>query len=326
MGLQPVDEILDLGQMALDARLHQGGDGGGEEMDGGLLAAAHAGAVARDHRLIVGLVEQQGLQRADLVVQVLDADEVRVGGRQVEPHSPARLQLLDAVRGLGLVDQGAVAADLDALHAAFTGIGIDGDAEESAAANLLLLAVGPVGLGDGELIIRERLHQEPEFLLGDRLLLGLAAKGGQGLQHGLVHERAHVRRLAGAIDQLAQTLLDVAGLAAQILGRHAALDARDGGGEDIRDRVDQAGNGAVRADRETVAAGGAVLRHILRDRRSGSGSCRDRRRWRRASATGPCADRPGCRCRARWRRRRRSVPRSDARRSDRRRPRAGLSA
>ena len=173
VGLQAVDEVVQFRQVLLDPALHQGGDGAGEEVDDGLLAAAHAGAVAGDHGLVVGLVEEQGLQGADLLVEVGDADEVRVGGRQVEPEGPLGAHVGDGLVGLGLGHQGAVLTDLDALHAALAGVGVDGDAEEAAAALFLLLAVGPVGLGDGQLEAGQGLQEQAHLLFQGRLLVAL---------------------------------------------------------------------------------------------------------------------------------------------------------
>ena len=114
------------------------------------------------------------------------------------------------------------------------------------------------------MVVAECLHHEAEFLLHDGLLLGLALIGGQCFEHGAVHQLTHDGGIACAFDQLAQTLLHVAGLATQMLGGHAALDPTNGGGKDVGDRVHQTRDSAVRADRETVAAGGAVLGHVLR--------------------------------------------------------------
>ena len=263
MGLQAVDQVVQFRQVPLDPALHQGGDGAGEEVDDGLLAATHAGAVAGDHGLIVALVQEQGLQGADLLVEVVDADEVRIGGRQVEPEGPLGAHLGDGLVGLGLGHQGAVLADLDALHAALAGVGVDGDAEQAAAALLLLLAVGPVGLGDGQLEAGQGLQEEAHLLLQGGLLVALQLGGGQGLQHRLVEEGAGVGALAGAVQQLTQALLDLTGLAAQVLGGQALLHPQDGGVEDLGDGVDQTGDGGVRAGGEAAAAGGAVLRQEL---------------------------------------------------------------
>ena len=263
VGLQTVDEVIEFRQVLLDPPLHQGGDGAGEEVDDGLLAAAHAGAVAGDHGLVVGLIEEQGLQGADLLVEIVDADEVWVGGRQVEPEGPFGAHFSDGVLGLGLGHQGAVCTDLDTFHAALTGVGVDGDAEQAAAALLLLLPVGPIGLGDGQLEAAQGLQKQAHLFLQGRLLLSLQFGGGQGLQDRLVEEGAGIGALAGPVQQFPQALLDLPRLAAQVLGGHPLLHPQDGGVEDVGHGVDQAGDGGVRAGGEAAAAGGAVLRQEL---------------------------------------------------------------
>ena len=45
--------------------------------------------------------------------------------------------------------------------------------EQAAGALLLLLPAGPVGLGDGELVVPQGLHHEAAFLLQGGLLVGL---------------------------------------------------------------------------------------------------------------------------------------------------------
>ena len=80
-------QVIDLRDLAFDACLHQRGDGGGEQSQHGLLAAAQAGPVAAHQRVEVVLVEQQCFQCADAFVEVIDADVFRAGGRQVRGES-----------------------------------------------------------------------------------------------------------------------------------------------------------------------------------------------------------------------------------------------
>ena len=75
------NQPIQFGQLLFHPRLHQRRDGAGEKVDDGLLAAAEAGAVAADHGAVVALVEQQGFQRTDLFVQIVDAAELLAGGR-----------------------------------------------------------------------------------------------------------------------------------------------------------------------------------------------------------------------------------------------------
>jgi hypothetical protein len=226
MGFETVDQVVDFGDMTPHPSLHQGRNRRGKEMDDGLFAAAHAGAVTRNHRLVVRLVEKQGLEGADLLVQIVDADKIGIRGRQIEPEVPLGTHFLDRLRRLRLGDQGAVVAHLDTLVAALAGVGVHRDAEESAAARLFLLAVGPIGLGDGEADNPPSASiSRPNSCSIKRLLLRLALIGRQGLEHRAIHQLAHVGPLAGRIDQLAQTFLDISCLATQMLRGHAALHA-----------------------------------------------------------------------------------------------------
>ena len=69
-------QVIDLRDLAFHPALHQRGDGGGEQPQYGLLAAAQAGAVAAGQGQVVLFVQQDRFQRADalrtLVVPVLN--------------------------------------------------------------------------------------------------------------------------------------------------------------------------------------------------------------------------------------------------------------
>ena len=81
-----------------DPRLHQRLDGGDEQVDDGLLRAAEAGAVAAGERQVVRLVEQDRLERADALFQVVDPNVLLRRGRQVEPEVPVLAQALHRLR------------------------------------------------------------------------------------------------------------------------------------------------------------------------------------------------------------------------------------
>ena len=88
LGVQLGDERVQVDDVLLHARLHQRVDRPYHQVDRGLLAAAHAGAVAADHREIVLPLQQQRRQRADPLLQVGDVD-VAVGGvGQPPPERP----------------------------------------------------------------------------------------------------------------------------------------------------------------------------------------------------------------------------------------------
>ncbi len=122
MLLQPVDQLAQVGHVLGDARLHQRLDGGHEQVQRGLFRAAQAGAVAAGEGEVVALVEQDRLQGADALLEVVDADVLLRRGGQVEPEVPLVSQLIDRFVGLGGMHQGLVVADLHALHAALAGV------------------------------------------------------------------------------------------------------------------------------------------------------------------------------------------------------------
>ena len=102
MLLQPGDQFVQLGDMLFDPGLHQGRDRGCEQVDRGFLATAEAGAVAAYHGAVIALVEQQGFQRADFFVQIVDAAVLRRRGGQIQPEIPVAAQ--DFGRSGGLRD------------------------------------------------------------------------------------------------------------------------------------------------------------------------------------------------------------------------------
>ena len=263
--LETIDQVVDLGQVTFHPWLHQCGDRTGEHVDHRLFTTAHAGAVAGQQRLVVRLVEQQCFERTDLLFEVVDADEVGIRGRQIQPEIPVTPHLRNRIRGLRLGDQGQVVAHLDTFHAALAGVRIDGDREQPAAALLFLFAIAPVRLGDTELEVTQLGRKQTELLLQRSARIALQCRLGKMFEDGLINQCGDVRRLTLRLDQRAQALLHATHLAAQIHRRTTAcLDAQDRRGEHITDRVDQPGDRAVRAHGVTVAAGGAVLGDELR--------------------------------------------------------------
>ncbi len=108
-----------------------------EQVDHRLLGAAETGAVAARERQVVRLVEQQRLERADPLPRGRRCGCTSAACRQVEPEVPLLAQPLDRRVGLAHRPQRVVLADLDALHAALAGVGVDGDREQPAAARLV---------------------------------------------------------------------------------------------------------------------------------------------------------------------------------------------
>ena len=92
---EPRDQAVELLHKRLDARLHQRRHRGGEQVKRRLFAAAQTGRVAAIHRAVVVLVEQQGFQRTNLLVEAVDAAVFLGSGRQVEPKTPVLAQALD---------------------------------------------------------------------------------------------------------------------------------------------------------------------------------------------------------------------------------------
>ncbi len=256
--LQAGDQTVELLDEGRDARLHQRRDRAGEQVDGGLLAAAQAGAVAAGHRVVVVLVEQQGLQCADLLVQAVDAAEFLRRARQVEPELPVLAQGFDGLGRLGHHLQGIVFANLDALGAALAGVGIDGDREQAAGTLRLLLAIGPVRLGGGKLEAAQRVLQQFEFSGQALAVLALRRVFSEGLGDGPFIDGAHIQAIL--VELALQLLLDGADRFAQETGRPAAqFDLLHRGVEHVGDLGHQARDGGIGALGIAVAAGGAVL-------------------------------------------------------------------
>src|ERR1051326_687499 len=111
MLIEAGDQVVDLGDLFLYPRLHQRFEGGGKQVDDRLFAAAQAGSVSAGHGAVIFLVEQQSLERADLLVEVLDTDELGGGGRQVEPEVPVVAEPFDGGGTLRHRAQGVVIAD-----------------------------------------------------------------------------------------------------------------------------------------------------------------------------------------------------------------------
>jgi hypothetical protein len=254
---------------------------GDEQVHAGLLGAPQAGAVAAGQGQVVRLVEQDRLERADPLLDVVHADVPARRGGQVEPEVPVFAQLADRLVGLGYRHEGVVLADGHALHAALAGVGVDRDREQTAGAALLLLGERVVGPRQRELEVVQLLAEEVE-LLAQRLLLGvlelalLDRPADRLLQHGA--DRVALGRLVEQASQVSLQDPDALGQVRDLLAvlAHALQDRV----EDLPDLVDQAGNRRVGADRVAVAAGGALagnplgvleadLGHVAEQRRGG---------------------------------------------------------
>jgi hypothetical protein len=92
-----------------------------EQVDARLLAAAHAGAVATDHRVVVRLLQQHRVQDPDTLIEVADLHEAVGSVGQPLPERPVVAELLDDALVLLHGQQGVVRADLDAEVAPLAG-------------------------------------------------------------------------------------------------------------------------------------------------------------------------------------------------------------
>ena len=184
--------------------------------------------------------------------------------------------------------QRVVVANLDALHAAFAGVGIDGDREQSAAALLFLFANGPIRLRDGELEIAQRFAEPAELLLQFRPL------GGAGRDSRSISAMASSSScandrpcLAGRVDA-ARSFCSIVRIGArQMLHalRAAGCTCFIAVSKIEIERMHQPRNRAVGTDRVTGAARRAVLGNPLADARSGRRSCRGTRPSRPESSS-----------------------------------------
>ena len=254
------DELRELADVLRHPRLHQRFDRRREQVDDGLLGATQAGAVAAREGQVVRLVEQQGLERADALLEVVDPAVLLRRVRQVEPEVPVLAQLLH--RGVGLADraQGVVLADLDALHAALAGVGIDGDRQQPARARLALFGHREVGPRERELEAVELLAEDLHLLAQGLALLALERARRERLVDRLFEQVGdRIGRLRG-VEEQAEVPFDHPHRLGQVLELPAVLaGALHDRVEDGADFAHQPGNGGVGADGVALAAGGAVL-------------------------------------------------------------------
>ncbi len=281
--LELLDQLVDVGHVLLHARLHQRLDGGHEQVHDRLLAATQAGTVAAGERQVGVLVEQDGFQRAHAFFEVVHADVFLRRVRQVQPEIPVLAQVQDRLLGLGDRAQRVVVADLDAFHAALAGVGVDGDAQETAGTGLFLLQVGEVRAAQGELEGAEFLAEVLELLGQGRFRFSVIAL--DGLLHGLLHQFRNGVGFLRRGEQFLELAFHLTRGARQVLGGFAVLlEALDHGVEHLADLVDQARDRRVRADRVAIAAGRAVLRDELRVVETDAGHVAEMRGYRRHQA------------------------------------------
>jgi len=86
--VEPGDQVAQPLYVAFHPRQHERVDGRQHQVYHGLLAAAHAGAVAAHHRPVAALLEQHRWQHADALFQVGDVDVAIVCFGEVLPQSP----------------------------------------------------------------------------------------------------------------------------------------------------------------------------------------------------------------------------------------------
>ena len=280
---QSTDELGDVGEVLGDPRLHQGFHGGGEDVKRGFLRATHARAVTAGERQVVGLVEEDRLQSADALFDVVHPDVLRRGGRQVAPKVPVVTEQLHRLRRLLDGAQGVIVADLYTLHAALAGVRVDGDREKAATPGLILLGQSVMGPSQRELESVELLPEEVHLLLELFLLAALELALLHGLRHGLVHERCHGVGFLRLFEQAVQIALHELGCLGQMFDLcSVAILAHPVyyGVENLAHLVHQPRDRRVGADRVAVAAGGAVLGQPLGVIETDSGHVPEQRRGR----------------------------------------------
>ena len=242
---------------AVDARTHQRVDGRNDQVHRGLLAAAHARAVAADHRAIALLLEKQRRQHADAFVHVSDVDEAvrRVG--QLLPEIPVPAQPIDDRRLLLDRHQRAIGTDRDAEVAALAGLGVDRDREQSAGARLFPFGaveertcLGDREVGEDAAQVREvfvehgALLRVPAQLRRDVVVCGVERRGERrerlGLENATRFLREMLRDLTNALERAAVCRLGDADL------------------DQLIDVGDQTGNGRIGTLRPALRAPGAL--------------------------------------------------------------------
>ena len=158
-------------QMLGDPRLHQRFHGRDEQMNRRLFRASQAGAITTGEWKVVVLVEEDRFQGADAFFQIIHADVLLRRRGKIAPEVPVLAQKLHRLRGLLHRPQGIVVADLDALHAALAGVGVDRDRQKTAAPRLILLRQRVVRPRQRELESVELFPEELELLV-ELLLFG----------------------------------------------------------------------------------------------------------------------------------------------------------
>ncbi len=138
------NEFVDMRDMLCDARLDQRLHGCNEQVDDGLFRTTETGPVAAGERQVHVFVEEDRFECADAFLEIVDPDVLVRRVRQVKPEVPVLAQRFYAVFCLLDRAQGVILADFDAFHAAFAGIRIDRDTQQSAAARLFFLGHGEI--------------------------------------------------------------------------------------------------------------------------------------------------------------------------------------
>ena len=182
--LEARKQLVEARDVGFDPGQHQRLHRGGEQPQHGLLRAPEAGAVAAGERHVDLFLQQDVVQHAAGLLEIVDADEGVVGAGQIQPHRPAIPERLHRCVGLRHLQQRVVLTNRHTLAAAFAGIRVDGDAEQAAAAFGILLPQRVVGARQREVESAQRLPQPVELLGQFGALVG-GCGGGQLLLHGL---------------------------------------------------------------------------------------------------------------------------------------------
>ena len=257
------DQRRQVGDVLRHPRLHRGEDRGDDEVHGGLLAAAHAGAVAADHRAVGGLLQQQGREHSDPFVDIGDVHEPVVGVGELLPGGPVAAEPGECEVILLHRHQGPVGADLHAEVAPFARLGVHRDREEAAGPFLPPFDRVEEGSGPGQREFGEPLvhlrHESvgggaplgvPSHLVGHRHV-GAGERLGDG--DGALPGEELLGLAPPRLDQGAER---IEGPIVQ-RGHHRA--------EHLLRRVDEAGNRGVGTLGPALGAAGAVGRDEIGD-------------------------------------------------------------
>ncbi len=262
MGLHFFNQIVQISQVLLDARLHERFYRCHEEVHDGFFRTTEAGAVAAGKVQVRVFVQQDGFQRPDFFFQIVNAVELlrRVG--QIGPEVPFFAKT--GYRVVGLFDdfQRVVVAYFHTFHTAFAGRGVDGDAEQAAAVGLFLFKNIEIRAGEGKFKLAQFLAEPLELACQRRAVsVGLP----DGIFHRFVNQIVDGEFFGRVFELAANLALYLAhGLGQQFHFFVVLFHALHHGFQNIRQLAHQTRNGRVGAGGVAVAASRAVIGNPLR--------------------------------------------------------------